>query len=164
MFDVAALRRQFPALQQSRYGLAPVFLDGPGGTQVPQRVIDAIVHYLCSCNANHGGAFTTSVESDAILRDAHEAAADLLNADPDEIVFGQNMTSLTFHLSRSIAAGVLRPGTDVLVTRLDHDANVSPWVLAARDAGATVQFVDVRPDDCTLDLEYLSRRDRKSVV
>jgi cysteine desulfurase family protein (TIGR01976 family) len=158
MFDVQSLRRQFPALQQSRDGLTSVFLDGPGGTQVPRRVIDAVVRYLTTCNANHGGAFSTSVESDAILQDAHAAAADLLNANPNEIVFGQNMTSLTFHLSRSIAAGVLRPGTEVLVTRLDHDANVRPWVLAARDAGATVQFVDVRPDDCTLDLDDLCRK------
>jgi cysteine desulfurase family protein (TIGR01976 family) len=158
MFDVQSLRRQFPSLCQLRCGLEPVFLDGPGGTQVPQRVIDATVHYLTNCNANHGGVFTTSLESDAILRGAHEAVADLLNADADEIVFGQNMTSLTFHLSRSIAAHVLRPGTEVLVTRLDHDANVSPWTLAARDAGAAVQFVDFRPKDCTLDLDDLRRQ------
>jgi cysteine desulfurase family protein (TIGR01976 family) len=158
MFDVQSLRRQFPALRQSRSGTVPVFLDGPGGTQVPQRVIDAIVEYLSTCNANHGGAFSTSVESDAILRGAHEAVADLLNASPDEIAFGQNMTSLTFQLSRAFAKGVLSPATDVIVTRLDHDANVRPWLLAARDAGATVQFVDVRPEDCTLDLEDLSRK------
>jgi cysteine desulfurase family protein (TIGR01976 family) len=158
MFDVPSLRRQFPALQQQRCGLTPVFLDGPGGTQVPQRVIDAVAHYLSNCNANHGGVFTTSIESDAILRGAHEAVADLLNADPDEIVFGQNMTSLAFHLSRAVAAHVLRPGTEVLVTRLDHDANVSPWTLAARDAGAAVQFVNVRPEDCTLDLDDLRRK------
>jgi cysteine desulfurase family protein (TIGR01976 family) len=126
---------------------------------VPRRVIDAVVDYLETCNANHGGCFSTSIDSDAILCDAHAAVADLLNArSPAEVVFGQNMTSLTFHLSRSIAAGLLRPGTEVIVTRLDHDANVSPWVLAARDAGATVQFVDIRPEDCTLDLEDLSRK------
>jgi cysteine desulfurase family protein (TIGR01976 family) len=158
MFDVQSLRRQFPALQQLRDGRTPVFLDGPGGTQVPQRVIDAMVRYLTTCNANHGGAFATSVESDAILRNAHEAVADLLNAEPDEVVFGQNMTSLTFHLSRSVAKGMLRPGADVIVTRLDHNANVSPWVLAARDAGAAVQFVDARPEDCTLDLDDLGRK------
>jgi len=159
MFDVQSLRRQFPALKQSRGGLVPVFLDGPGGTQVPQRVIDAVVHYLTTCNANHGGAFATSVESDAILHNAHEALADLLNApSPDEVVFGQNMTSLTFHLSRAVAAGILRSGTEVLVTRLDHDANVSPWVLAARDAGALVQFVDIHAENCTLDLEDLERK------
>jgi cysteine desulfurase family protein (TIGR01976 family) len=158
MFDVQSLRREFPALQQSRGGRAPVFLDGPGGTQVPQGVIDAVVRYLSTCNANHGGAFATSVESDAVLRDAHEAVADLLNADADEVAFGQNMTSLTFHLSRAIGRAALRPGTEVLVTRLDHDANVRPWVLAARDAGAAVQFVDIHPEDCTLDLDDLGRK------
>ena len=162
MFDVQSLRRQFPALQQSRGGLVPVFLDGPGGTQVPQRVIDAMVRYLTTCNANHGGAFATSAESDAVLRGAHEAVADLLNADADEIIFGQNMTSLTFHFSRALAAAVLRPGTEVLVTRLDHDANVSPWTLAARDAGASVQFVDIHPADCTLDLDDFRRKLNKN--
>ena len=115
-------------------------------------------HYLTTCNANHGGVFTTSRESDAILHDAHQAVADLLNApSADEIVFGQNMTSLTFHVSRSLAK-TWKPGDEILVTRLDHDANVSPWVLAARDAGATVKFVDIRPDDCTLDLDDLRRQ------
>src|SRR5262249_42404271 len=158
MLDFAALREQFPALNRVVNGRTPLFLDGPGGTQVPRRVIDAIAHYLTTCNANHGGAFTTSRESDAVLRDAHQAAADLLNApSPDEIVFGQNMTSLTLHLSRSLAK-TWKPGDEILVTRLDHDANVSPWVLAARDAGATAQVVDIRPDDCTLDLDDLRRR------
>src|SRR5260370_25815598 len=132
MFHVASLRGQFPTLHQRRDGITPVFLDGPGGTQVPQRVIDAMVHYLTACNANHGGVFTTSRESDRVLHEAHAAAADLLNApSPDEIVFGANMTTLTLHLSRSLGR-TLRPGDDVLVTRLDHDANVTPWVLAAR--------------------------------
>lgn len=155
MFDVAALRRQFPALQQSRHGMTPVFLDGPGGTQVPRRVIDAMVHYLTTCNANHGGAFATSRESDRIVAGAHEAVADLLNAPAaDEIAFGQNMTSLTLHLSRAIGR-TLRPGDEVVVTRMDHDANVTPWLLAARDAGAIVRHVDIHPEDCTLDLDGL---------
>ncbi|MCI0464774.1 MAG: cysteine desulfurase-like protein [Gemmataceae bacterium] len=158
MFDVPSLRRQFPALNVPRQGHLPIFLDGPGGTQVPQRVIDAIAHYLSSCNANHGGVFATSRESDAILRSAHEAVADLLNApSPDEVIFGPNMTTLTLHLSRSLAR-TWRPGDEVLVTRLDHDANVAPWVLAARDAGSTVQFCDIHPEDCTLDLDDLKRR------
>jgi cysteine desulfurase family protein (TIGR01976 family) len=158
MLDPAALRRQFPALQRAVNGRAPVFLDGPGGTQVPQRVIDALVGYLGICNANHGGLFTTSVESDRVLDEAHRAVADLLNAaSPDEIVFGQNMTSLTLHLSRAFGR-TLKPGDAVLVTRLDHDANVSPWVLAARDAGAEVRRVDIHPEDCTLDLEGLARK------
>jgi cysteine desulfurase family protein (TIGR01976 family) len=115
-------------------------------------------HYLSTCNANHGGAFPTSRESDAVLQAAHEAAADLLNApSPDEIVFAANMTSLTFALSRAVGR-TLKPGDEVLVTRLDHDANVRPWALAAHDAGAAVQFVEIRPDDCTLDLDDLRRK------
>jgi cysteine desulfurase family protein (TIGR01976 family) len=158
MLDVPALRRQFPALDGTRDGVSPVFLDGPGGTQVPQRVIDAMVDYLTRCNANHGGAFATSRESDRVLAEAHAAAADLLHArSPDEVVFGANMTTLTFHLSRAVGR-TLRPGDEVMVTRCDHDANVRPWVLAARDAGAVVRLVDVRPEDCTLDLDDLRRQ------
>src|SRR5689334_8233154 len=103
MFDVTRLREQFPALHRQREGQLPVYFDGPGGTQVPQRVINAMVEYLISCNANHGGAFVTSRQSDQVLASAHEAVADLLNApSPKEIVFGANMTTLTFHLSRAI--------------------------------------------------------------
>src|SRR5947209_4805784 len=103
MFDVHSCRRQFPALERLRDGVPPVFLDGPGGSQVPQRVVDVMVHYLTTCNANHGGLFATSRESDRILQAAHEAVADLLNApSAEEIVFGANMTTLTFHLSRAI--------------------------------------------------------------
>ncbi len=157
-FPVDDLRRQFPALQSIVAGKQPIFLDGPGGTQVPQAVIHAISHYLSTCNANHGGLFTTSRESDRIVHEAHAAVATLLNApSPDEIVFGQNMTSLTFHVSRSIAR-TWKVGDEVLVTRLDHDANVRPWVLAARDAGATVQLIDVHPEDCTLDLDDLRQK------
>src|SRR3954451_13012333 len=157
MLDLPAIRAQFPALPPPT-GEAPVFLDGPGGTQVPRRVIDAVSDYFTRCNANHGGAFRTSRLSDAILHDAHAAVADFLNApSPDEVVFGQNMTTLTFHLSRSIAK-VLKPGDEVMVTRLDHDANVTPWVLAARDAGATVRWIDIHPEDCTLDLDTFRRQ------
>lgn len=153
-----SLRDQFPALQRARNGLLPVFLDGPGGTQVPQRVIDAMAAYLATCNANHGGLFATSRQSDAILAQAHAAVADLIHASsPEEVIFGPNMTTLTFHLSRAIAR-TLRPGDEVVVTQLDHDANITPWVLAARDAGATVQHVAIHPEDCTLDLEDLRRR------
>jgi len=149
------LRRQFPALQQTRAGQAPIFLDGPGGTQVPQTVLDAMLAYLKNCNANHGGVFATSRDSDRIIAEAHQAGADLLNApSSSEIVFGQNMTTLTLHFTRAISR-TLRPGDEVMVTRLDHDANVTPWVLAARDAGATVRWIDIRPEDCTLDEESL---------
>src|SRR5712692_4195853 len=117
-----------------------------------------MVWYLTTCNANHVVAFSTSRESDQALHAAHVAIADLLNADsPDEIVFGANMTTLTLHLSRAISR-TLRPGDEILVTRLDHDANVAPWVLAARDAGATARFVDIHPEDCTLDLDDLQRQ------
>jgi cysteine desulfurase family protein (TIGR01976 family) len=152
MFDVNAVRRQFPALQRPHGGRLPVFLDGPGGTQVPQAVIDAMVRYLVECNANHGGVFRRSLVSDSLLLLSRQALADLVNANsPDEIVFGQNMTTLTFHLSRSLAK-TWRPGDVILVTRLDHDANVRPWVLAAQDAGAEVRFVDVRHGDGVLNL------------
>lgn len=153
--QIEACRRQFPALARNVNGKPAVYLDGPGGTQVPQRVIDAVGHYLAHTNANHGGCFATSVESDAALDEAQCAMADLVGCDdPDEIAFGPNMTTLTFALSRSLAR-TWRAGDEVVVTRLDHDANVSPWVLAARDAGATVKFVDFRKDNCTLDLEDL---------
>src|SRR5262249_41848994 len=139
-------------------GRTPIFLDGPAGTQVPRRVLDAVVHYLTRCNANHGGVFATSRESDVLLQRAHEAVADLLNApSPEEVVFGPNMTTLTLHLSRAVGR-TLRPGDEVLVTRLDHDANVTPWMLAARDAGATVRVCDIHPEDCTLDLDDLRRQ------
>src|SRR5438132_6776094 len=114
-----------------------------------------MVSYLKNCNANHGGVLAPSADSDPISAECHQAAADLLNAPSGaEIVFGQNMTSLTFHFSRAISR-TLRPGDEVLVTLMDHDANVTPWILAARDAGATARFVDVHPEDCTLDLEDL---------
>jgi cysteine desulfurase family protein (TIGR01976 family) len=158
MQDFSKLRSQFPALQQRRDGRTPIFLDGPAGTQVPQRVIDAMVYYLTHCNANHGGAFATSVESDELLDTAHQGIADLLNApSAHEIIFGNNMTSLAFHLSRSIAK-VLQSGDEVMVTRLDHDANVSPWTLAARDAGATVRWIDIHREDCTLDLDSFRKQ------
>jgi cysteine desulfurase family protein (TIGR01976 family) len=158
MIDLKNVRAQFPGLQQKRAGVTPIFLDGPAGTQTPQRVIDAMVHYLTHCNANHGGVFATSVESDAILDDAHAAMADLLNApSANEIIFGNNMTSLAFALSRSLAK-VLKPGDEIMVTRLDHDANVSSWTLAARDAGATVRWIDIHREDCTLDLDSFRKQ------
>ncbi len=158
MIDVAALRSQFPALHHRRAGRLPVFLDGPGGTQVPRSVIDAVADYLALRNANHGGVFATSRESDALLDEAHQAAADLLNApSADEVIFGANMTTLTLHLGRALAR-TLREGDEVLVTRLDHDANVRPWVLAARDAGAAVRWVDFHPEDGTLDLDDFRRQ------
>lgn len=149
--QILACRAQFPALSREVNGQPAIFLDGPAGTQVPQRVADAISRYLLSTNANHGGEFATSVESDALLDAAHAAGADFLGAsDPNCIVFGANMTTLTLHLSRALAR-TWKPGDEILVSRLEHDANFTPWILAARDAGATVREVDFLHRDCTLD-------------
>jgi cysteine desulfurase family protein (TIGR01976 family) len=158
MFDIAAIRKQFPSLSQIQDGKPVVYFDNPGGTQVPQSVIDAMVQYLVRDNANHGGAFCTSRRSDAMLEEAHQAMADMLGAaSSNEIVFGANMTTLTMALSRSLAHSV-KPGDEVIVTRLDHDANISPWMLLARDTGATLRWVDFRPEDCTLDMNDLERQ------
>ena len=153
--DFSPVRAQFPALQMQDAGRQAVFFDGPGGTQVPQRVIDAMTHYLIETNANHGGAFRTSRQSDAILAAAHEAMADLLNApSAREIAFGPNMTSLTFQFSRAIGR-LLEPGDEIIVTRLDHDANRAPW-LALAERAVTVHEIDFNAADCTLDLQDLS--------
>jgi len=152
-FDVEAIRRRFPALQALHGDRPMAFFDGPGGTQVPDSVIEAVSEYYRSSNANHGGAFATSVRSDAIVHEAHVAMAEMLGAaSPDEIKFGANMTTLTFHLGRSIGS-TLRPGDEVVVTTLDHQANVDPWLAMAADRGLTVRVVDIRTDDATLDLD-----------
>jgi selenocysteine lyase/cysteine desulfurase len=157
-FDVAWCRQQFPALERHLHGRPVVFLDGPAGSQVPRRVVDAVSEYLLRTNANHGGVFPTSRESDTILQAAHQALADLLGSDdPDTIAFGPNMTSLTFALSRALGR-TWRPGDQIVVTRQDHDANVSPWVLAARDAGATVHHVGIHAEDCSLDMHDLAEK------
>jgi cysteine desulfurase family protein (TIGR01976 family) len=132
-----------------------VFLDGPGGSQVPQSVIDAVTDCLAYRNANDGGAFATSRAVGELVEAARGAVADLLGAaDPDEVVFGANMTTLTFALSRALAR-TWKAGDEVVVTRLDHDANIAPWVLAATDTGVTVRFLDIDPSDCTLRLDLL---------
>ncbi len=152
--DLSPVRDRFPGLAREQDGRPVVFADAPGGTQVPKTVIDAVAEYLRDWNANLGGAFATSARSDEVVAGAHGAAADLLGCGPDEVVIGQNTTSLEFHLSRSVAR-TLREGDEVVVTVLDHDANVAPWLLAARDAGATLRRVDVHEEDCTLDLDSL---------
>jgi cysteine desulfurase family protein (TIGR01976 family) len=149
--DLAEIRSRFPALTREIDGRPAVFVDAPGGSQVPDTVIDAIGGYLRTNNANAHGAFATSQETDDVIAEAHRASADLLNADADEVVLGPNATTLLFAISRSVAR-TIRPGDEVVVTRLDHDANVRPWVLAAEDAGATVRWVDVSEEDATLDL------------
>jgi len=147
--DVQAIRSQFPALTS---GL--IYFDNPGGTQVPNRVVDRMVDYLVTMNANHEGAFPTSQRSDVLVEQAHQAMAALLHASPAEIVFGANMTTLTLHLSRSIARQ-LQPGDEIIVTRLDHDANISPWMHIAEDRGCTLRWLDFDVEDCTLRLADL---------
>lgn len=158
MLPVDWCRSQFPALTRQAGGQPAIFFDGPAGSQVPECVIAAIVDYLRNRNANHGGLFATSRESDAMLETAHQAIADFFgDADPASIIFGANMTTLTFSLSRALAR-TWRAGDEIVVTRLDHDANVTPWVLAARDAGVTIRHLGIHPTDCTLDLDDLRRK------
>lgn len=155
--DVAAVRRRFPGLDRRGEHRTAVFFDGPAGSQVPTPVADAMRDYLLHGNANHGGTFATSRATDAMVDAARAAFADFVGADDrEEIVFGQNMTTLTFHLARQLAR-TWRPGEEVVVTDSDHDANVMPWVLAARDAGCRVQHVAVRPD-ASLDLHDAERK------
>lgn len=154
--DIAWVRSQFPALAVQVNGRPAVYFDGPGGTQVPQRVIDAMRDYLMNSNANTHGAFLTSRRSDEVVADAHAALADLLGCDADEVIFGPNMTSLTFSLSRALGRE-FGPGDELLVTRLDHDGNVAPW-WALEERGCRVHFVDINPPDCTLDMADLERQ------
>lgn len=153
-FDIDDIRSQFPALALTHAGRPMAFFDGPGGTQVPESVIDAVARYYRESNANHGGAFATSAKSDAIVDDAHAALADMVGVDADEITLGPNMTTLTFHVSRSIAAS-MRPGDEIVVSGLDHQANVDPWIAAARDSELIVRTWEPNLADCTLRLEDL---------
>jgi cysteine desulfurase family protein (TIGR01976 family) len=148
--DLEAVRARFPALRQPL-----VFFDGPGGTQVPESVIEAIAGYLRESNANSGGDFETSRRTDAVIESARETAARFLGCGADEVAFGPSMTNLNFALTRALSRQ-LNPGDEILATRLDHDANVSPWLELARDRDLVVHLVDVN-DDCTLDLDDLQR-------
>lgn len=164
--DVDAIRVQFPALSQTVGDEPAVFLDNPGGTQVPQSVIDAMRDYLTLHNSNRGGAFETSRQTDAVIAEARAAAADFLNAEsPREIVFGPNMTTLTFSLSRALGRE-LQPGDEIVVTHLDHDANIAPWQLLAEDRGATLRWADFNLEDYALDMHHLRNliNDRTRIV
>jgi cysteine desulfurase family protein (TIGR01976 family) len=162
--DLIWVRSQFPSLSQTVNGHAATFLDGPGGTQVPQRVIDAISDYLRRDNANTGGAYSTSRNTDAMIAGSRSAMADFLGCDQDEVVFGPNMTSLTFAMSRAIGRE-LGPGDEVVLTHLDHDANISPW-RALEERGVTMHMVEIHVDDCALDMDDLARKitDRTKLV
>lgn len=157
MLDAYTIRKQFPALQESFNGRPAIFFDNPGGTQVHGNVIRAMADYLTRRNANTHGGFETSRRTDAVIAEAHQAVADLLGCDADEVIFGNNMTSLTFHLSRSLARE-FRPGDEIVLTRLDHDANVMPWALSAEERGVTVQWADIDMENGTLDMEDVRRK------
>jgi cysteine desulfurase family protein (TIGR01976 family) len=154
--DLTWIRSQFPSLAQTVNGQPAVFLDGPGGTQVPQRVIDAISDYLKLDNANTAGAYATSRRTDSMIAGARSAMADFLGSDPDEVVFGPNMTSLTFAISRSIGRA-FGPGDEIVLTHLDHDANISPW-RALEERGVSIRMAEIHEDDCTLDMDDLARK------
>jgi cysteine desulfurase family protein (TIGR01976 family) len=154
--DLDWVRSQFPSLSREVNGRPAAFLDGPGGTQVPQRVIDAISEYLRGSNANTCGAYATSRETDHTIAAARSAMADFLGCDADEIVFGPNMTTLTFAISRAIGRE-LKAGDEILLTHLDHDANISPW-RALEERGVKIQFADIHEKDCTLNLDDLASK------
>jgi len=156
MLDTAWVRAQFPSLQLKVNGHAAAFLDGPAGTQVPEQVIDAVTNYFTGANANTCGAFETSRRNDAILASTRQAMADFFHCDADEVIFGQNMTTITFALSRALGRE-LRLGDEIVITQLDHDANVAPW-RALEEMGIVIRQVDIREADCTLDLEDLKRK------
>jgi cysteine desulfurase family protein (TIGR01976 family) len=156
VLDLAWVRSQFPSLAQMINGYPAIFLDGPGGTQVPRRVIDAISDYLKRDNANSGGAYATSRHTDAMIAGSRSAMADFLGCDPDEVVFGPNMTSLTYAISRSIGRE-LGAGDEFVLTHLDHDANISPW-RALEERGVTIRMAEIHEDDCTLDMDDLAHK------
>ncbi len=155
-FDIAWVREQFPSLKLEVNGHAAAFLDGPAGTQVPKQVMDAVQNYFLTANANTNGAFLTSRRTDEMILAARAAMADFFNCDRDEVVFGQNMTTITFALARAIGRE-LKSGDEIVVTTLDHDANVAPW-RALEEKGVVIRQVDIRESDCTLDMENLRHK------
>ena len=155
-FDIAWVRSHFPSLQTQVNGQPAAFLDGPAGTQVPTQVMHAIQGYLMSANANTGGAFLTSQRNDQMISNTRAAMADFFHCEKDEVVFGQNMTTITFSISRAIARD-LKAGDEILLTTLDHDANFSPWK-ALEEKGVIIRQVDIVESDCTLDMDDLKRK------
>ena len=154
-YDAEAIRSEFPALSVRDDGVPRIYFDNPAGTQVPQSVVDKMTECLLEANANIGGYFRTSVLATALVDEAHLAMADLLNASsPDEIVFGQSMTTITLHMSRSIGQ-LMQPGDEIILTRMDHDANVQPWKLLARDLGLEIKWLPFDLDSFEFDLSLL---------
>lgn len=154
--DIEWVRSQFPSLKTLVNGQPAAFLDGPAGTQVPKQVMDAIQNYLLTSNANTGGLFPTSLKSDEMIANTRAAMADFFHCEANEVVFGPNMTTITFALSRAIGRE-LRPGDEILLTTLDHDANFSPWK-ALEEKCVTIRVADIHEDDCTLNLEDLKNK------
>ena len=166
--QISAIRAHFPSLHRQHNGHTLAFFDNAGGTQVPTQCIDGFGRYLSRSNANVHSPYITSNETDAVVAATHEAMADLLNApSADEVILGANMTTLTFALSRSLSQS-WQAGDEIILTKLDHDANYSPWHLAAQDRGVIVRAIDINPDDCTLNLDdferYLGPRTRLVAV
>lgn len=155
--DVQEVRSQFPALRELFNGQPLIFFDNPGGTQVPQRVINAMTDYMIRRNANVHGAFETSQRTDETIEQARQAAADLFRAELDEVVFGNNMTSLTYQLCHSLSPE-FSPDDEIVVTGLDHDANISPWVRLAEERGCTLHQVDFDVESSTLDMDDLQSK------
>jgi cysteine desulfurase family protein (TIGR01976 family) len=167
-WNVEQIRQQFPALQRTVNGQPAVFLDGPAGSQVPESVAAAVSHYLLHTNANRGAPFATARESDDLLNSAHQVLADFLGTDdPDTVCFGANMTTITLQVSRALSQQ-WEPGDEIILSRLDHDANFTPWRLAAEERGVRIRYIDLREDDFTLNLDdfesKLSERTRLVAV
>src|SRR5262249_12839836 len=157
LISIDRIRAQFPALDR-RCGRLPVaYFDGPGGTQVPKSVADAVTDYLFHHNANTHWRYPTSVETDHIIETARAATADFLNATPNEIVFGANMTTLTFHLARALGRS-WGPEDEIIVTELDHHANVAPWRALEKDCGLTIRMVRMNPENGQLDWQDFSKQ------
>src|SRR5438309_4980392 len=155
-FDIAWVREQFPSLKLQVNGQSAAFLDGPAGTQVPKQVMEAVQNYFLSANANTYGAFLTSRRNDEMILSSRAAMADFFNCDPSEVSFGQNMTTITFALARAVGRE-LKAGDEIVVTTLDHDANVAPW-RALEEKGVVIRQVDIREADCALDMDDLKRK------
>ncbi|MEE3201192.1 MAG: cysteine desulfurase-like protein [Candidatus Thermoplasmatota archaeon] len=163
-YPIEQIRSRFPGLNRQINGQQAIFFDGPGGSQSPESVGDAVKHYLLHQNANVGMSFATSKETDELIEETMRACADLVGCDDHrEIVFGQNMTSLTIQLASALSR-TWGPDDEVVVTRSDHDANVRPWVLAAQWSGATVRWIDIDPEDCTLRVETIEESINENTV
>ena len=162
-YDIDYIRNQFPALKVKVNGYPAAYFDGPGGTQVPQRVIDAVVNYLTNCNANAGGFFKTSMESDRVIKEARKAVADFLGSDADEIAFGQNTTTLMYQLALALSREKGKRD-EILITEIDHESNRGPW-LALAERGFTIREVCINAETCTLDMEdYKNKLNEKTLL